>query len=564
MNKNSTPVFILLIVTLFSAQITLAQWNYNTSINTPVIRNSGNQIAFRMSSDGKGGSFVTWRDYRAGLPDIYIQYLDATGNRLWDTAGVSICTNPADQSTPSIVGDMAGGAIVAFSDWRSGIERDIYAQRIDSSGVVQWTVDGVVVTNKPEREHDEKIITDGVGGAILVWEQQSATGQWDAWAQRINHAGVTMWANGGIPICTLNANRINPKIKKDGKGGAYLAWQDFRNGTDYNIYAQRISPSGALLWGSNGIEICNAPGNQDSPKIDKDSASGGIYLVWADFRNGIDFDLYAQRIDSTGTILWANNGVPVCTASGTQSAQDIMSTGLINGVIVAWKDLRSVNSDIYAQKLDPSGVPQWTTNGIPICNSINDQLNPNLGDDLAGGAIITWQDSSFVDWNIKSQHINTNGIPLWAVNGVDISTATGHQTSPKSVSDGNGGAIYAWQDYRYPSNISDIYAHHLFSDGTPNVGITQNFFNSSITTFPNPFTDNLTLTINLQTNEKFTINILNSMGQPVPAILSTTTVNTIGTHTITITTNKNDFPKGLYLIQLIGKAGVKTIKVVKT
>jgi hypothetical protein len=74
---------------------------------------------------------------------------------------------------------MNSGAIVAWSDWRSGIERDVYAQRINSSGLVQWTTDGVAVADKPIREHNEKIISDDHGGAIIVWEQQDNFGQWD-------------------------------------------------------------------------------------------------------------------------------------------------------------------------------------------------------------------------------------------------------------------------------------------------------------------------------------------------------------------------------------------------
>ena len=480
---------------------------------------------------------------------------------MWDTAGVVLCNDPADQSTPAIVTDMTGGVIVAFSDWRSGIERDVYAQRVDSLGVVQWITNGVGIATKPVREHNEKIISDGQGGAIVVWEQQSG-GQWDIWAQRVSHTGVIMWVAGGVSVCTVNANRLNPKVQKDGKGGAYITWQDLRNATDYNIYAQRLSPAGNLLWGTNGIEICNAVGVQTDPKIDPDSVSGGVIIAWVDKRNLVDYDIYAQKIDSTGTILWTNDGVPVCTAPGNQSAQDILSTPATNGVIVTWKDDRSGDYDIYAQRLDPTGAPQWANNGVAICTSLHSQLNPNIVDDLAGGAVICWQDSSFIDWDVKSQRINNSGVVQWAVDGVNVCTAADNQTSPKNVSDGHGGSIYAWQDKRNGS-IQDIYAHHLFSDGTPNMGITEHFLNASVTTFPNPFTDDFTLTINLQTDEKVSITALDVLGQQVPMLISNASIEAKGTHTITISTDKSDLPKGIYFIKLTSKDWVKMIKVVK-
>ncbi len=560
---KKTPIIktCIYVIILISAKASFGQWIYNTAQNTPVIREVGKQIDLRMSEDGKGGTFIAWKDYRAGLPDIYIQYINAAGYRMWDTTGVPLCTDPADQSTPAITTDMTGGAIVAFSDWRSGIERDVYAQRIDSLGVIQWTINGVGIATKPVREHNEKIISDGAGGAIVVWEQQSG-GQWDIWAQRVSHTGVIMWPFGGVPVCAVNANRLNPKVQKDGKGGAYITWQDFRNFTDYNVYAQRLDPSGNRLWGTDGIAICSAPDAQVDPKIDPDSVSGGIYIAWIDKRNLTDYDVYAQKIDSTGTILWANDGVPVCASPGSQSAQDILSTTGTNGLIVTWKDNRSGNYDIYAQKLDPNGMPQWAANGVPVCASIKDQLNPNIVPDHAGGAIICWQDSSFVDWNIRSQRINGNGVMQWMTNGVDVSTAIDNQTSPKNVSDGTGGSIYAWQDRRN-GGIQDIYCHHLFSDGSPNMGINENLSDKGISVSPNPFTDNFNLTINSVNDEKVTVTILDIVGQNVLLTISNNIIDLKGNHSIFITSNNTDLPKGVYFIKVSGKDWVKTIKVIK-
>ena len=48
--------------------------------------------------------------------------------------------------------------------------------------------------------------------------------------------------------------------------------------------------------------------------------AGGAIIVWADERWGTaDVDIYAQRIDGSGSPLWAANGAPVCTASSTTS-----------------------------------------------------------------------------------------------------------------------------------------------------------------------------------------------------------------------------------------------------
>lgn len=563
-----TISFLLIIFTLF-VKTSSGQWSSNTALNTPVCVDLGRQIDLRMADDDKGGVFITWKDYRSGggvgLPDIYIQYLNEAGYPQWTTNGVALCTDAADQSTPSIVSDMAGGVIVAWSDWRTGIERDLFAQRIDSAGVIQWTINGVGVANKPEREHNEKIVSDDAGGAIIVWEQQGGNGNWDLWAQRINHSGAPLWPVGGVPLCTVDANRLNPKVQKDGKGGAIITWQDYRNLTDYNVYAQRISASGSLLWGTGALAICSAQGAQIDPKIDPDSATGGAYIVWVDKRNLADYDIYAQKVDENGNILWGNDGVVVTNAAGNQSVQDILSNGNVtNGLIVTWKDVRSGNYDIYAQKLSPSGVRQWTNNDMPVCTSINDQLNPNILHDKAGGAIIVWQDASGIDTDIKSQRINGNGVIQWTLNGVVVSNAVGNQSSPKNVSDGKGGAIYAWQDRRDDANMSnDIYAHHLYSDGSINMTVNENSFSSTLSSFPNPFSDNFALLIDLQKEEKLSIKLLDIFGQELPLVITSSSIQSKGKHTLQISTEKAGLPKGIYFISVNGNGWAKTIKVIK-
>ena len=185
-------------------------------------------------------------------------------------------------------------------------------------------------------------------------------------------------------------------------------------------------------------------------------------------------------------------------------------------------------------------------------------------DDDAGGAIIVWQDAAGFDTDIKSQRINGSGIVQWAVNGVMISNAIGNQSSPKNVSDGNGGAIYAWQDRRDDANNSnDIYAHHLYSDGSINLSVNENSFVSTLSSFPNPFTDNLTISIDLQKEGKISIKLLDLYGQELPLMIASNTIQSKGKHILQISTEKAGLPKGVYFISVTGNGCAKTIKVIK-
>jgi len=508
-------LFVFILINIHSG----AQWTNNTTLNTTVCNVAGSQRDPRIIKDGYGGAFIVWKDSRSSVPDIFVQRINSAGIALWTLQGVGACTNPSDQSTPSIVSDMAGGIIVTWSDWRSGIERDIYAQRIDSLGNMLWTFNGAIVTNKTEREHNERIVSDGAGGCIIAWEQQNTTNwNWDIWAQRLNSNGVPQWINGGIPLCTNSSNKRNPKLQKDQSGGTYVTWQDLRNGIEYDIYAQHVSSSGTRLWGNSALAVCNASNDQNNPKIDPDSITGGVYIAWADERNIANgHDIYCQKIDPNGNFLWTTNGLPVCSAPGSQTAVDLLSNPDIDGVIAVWKDNRSTSSDIYAQRLNNSGVPQWITNGVPICTTNMPQINPNISYDESGGAVIVWQDStSSTSSDIKAQRISSSGTLMWTIDGVYVSNNTFAQTAPKNISDETGGTIVVWEDYR--TGVRDIYAHRIYANGTSD-GIEQ-MDNNMITAavYPNPFTGIFSIDFRWPDNDEINITIHSIDGKEVKTI----------------------------------------------
>jgi hypothetical protein len=557
---NTLSKSLLLPLAFFTQHVT-AQWNPNSQVNTPVCLASGKQNDARIMEDDNGGAYIAWKDSRNGSvnPDIFIQHVDSAGNMLWTINGIGLCTDTTDQSTPNICTDMNGGAIITWSDRRNNGERDVYAQRINANGTIVWQSNGMPVATKPEREHNEKIVSDGNGGAIVVWEQYDPVNfLWDIWAQRIASNGYPVWAVGGVPLCTVSANRLNPKIQKDKKGGAIITWQDLRNGADYDIYAQRVNSAGTILWGNAGVAIASSAGAQINPKIDPDSVSGGAYIAWADKRNGLDYDIYCQRVDSNGTSFWQSNGVAVAATVGNQSALDMLSNSQINGAIITWKDARTGNEDIYAQKINSAGITQWASNGVPVAVSPFSQKNPNICSDGSTGAIIAWQDSTVNDWDIKVQKVNANGIVQWVANGVVVSDAIEIQSHPKNVPDGKGGTIITFQDKR--TNIYDIYCHKICYDGF-NVGVTEKNVLPDIKVFPNPFRDNLSVSFPALKGENFSVQIFNLMGEII--FQSATEKNTQNSGQLDFKLNA-ELPLGIYFLRISdNKKYSRTIKLVK-
>ncbi|MGI8905922.1 MAG: hypothetical protein ACR2IE_05465 [Candidatus Sumerlaeaceae bacterium] len=157
------------------------------------------------------------------------------------------------------------------------------------------------------------------------------------------------------PVCTAANNQERPQIATDGAGGAIIIWQDLRGGTTtYDIYAQRYDAAGAPQWTANGVAVSTAANHQRDPQIAADGAGGAI-ITWHDDRSGTGSDIYAQRVNAAGAPQWTADGVAVSTAADDQLDPQIAADAA-GGAIITWRDLRSGNYDIYASRLDGSGM----------------------------------------------------------------------------------------------------------------------------------------------------------------------------------------------------------------
>jgi PKD repeat protein len=427
-----------------------------------------NQLNPKITSDGSGGAVITWISYHSasGSYNIYARRINSAGELLWTADGVAVCTADHTQERAQITGDGTGGAIITWQDYRSGNNWHIYARRIDSTGTPQWTADGVAICTADNHQQNPypQITPDGSGGVIVTWQDYRSGNNWNIYAQRIDSEGNVQWTANGAAICSAVNHQQYPQITGDGSGGAVITWRDFRSGMNHDIYAQRIDSEGNIQWTSDGVAICGAANNQNSPNITPDG-SGGAVITWQDYRSGNNHDIYARRINGTGTPLWAADGVPICTADNLQQYPQIVSDGS-GGAIITWQDdNRSGNGlDIYAQRIDSEGNTRWPPNGTAICTAANQQEYPQIISDGSGGAIITWQDyRSGNNRDIYAQRIDSEGNIQWTPNGAAVCTAVNYQQSPRIASDGSGGAIVTWEDYR--SGNYDIYAQRITKDG---------------------------------------------------------------------------------------------------
>jgi hypothetical protein len=200
-------------------------------------------------------------------------------------------------------------------------------------------------------------------------------------------------------------------LAQDGTNGAIAAWMDQRSG-NRDIYAQRVNGPGGVVWTANGIAVCTAAGDQWNPAILSDGASGAI-LAWFDWRNG-NADLYAQHLDNTGAEhwdWWVGNGKLVCDLPNDQT-NVVLAADVGGGTWLAWQDARSnVSLDVWAVCLDVNGDRRWggDARGTAVCSASNDQTVPALVADGAGNAIVAWMDQRGAGRDLYAQRVDDRG-----------------------------------------------------------------------------------------------------------------------------------------------------------
>jgi hypothetical protein len=345
----------------------------------------------------------------------------------------------------------------------------LLAMSLAAMGGVRWAAEGVGIRIAPNDAGAPQMISDGSGGAIITWhDNRAGVGQLAVYAQRVDASGNPLWTAEGVGVCTMPSSNYAgyPSITSDGSGGAIIAWQDYRDGHN-DVYAQRVNASGSVAWAAGGVAIrTSSPGNASRPQVCSDG-SGGAFITWDDDRTPSYVDIYAQRVDGAGSVAWGVDGVAIRNLSLNEGRDPRIAADSFGGAIITWADNRDGAWDIYAQQIAGTGVIGWTTaDGVPIRNaSAGNAASPQIVCDHLGVAVITWQDSRNGKTDIYAQQIAGSGSIGWAADGVGVRTASANSVmSVRMTLDEAAGTVITWADNRSGTKW-DIYAQRLDAGG---------------------------------------------------------------------------------------------------
>jgi hypothetical protein len=577
-----------LILSLFLSVAVHAQWSTDPKVNTAVSDITFLQSGPSIVSDGSGGTIISWSDsHNDG--STYVQRYNAAGVPQWQAGGVPISIDAfnftsLNSQTVSSVSDGAGGAFISWlgrdKKMPGILTGDVYAQHISANGQSLWQVGGVPVDLTINGQYNVQIIPDGTGGAILSWSDGGRPIPWKIYAQRIGSGGNALWKLNGQQISMDAGSQENAKIISDGSGGAIFVWEDRQGGLSAtpNIIAQRVNGSGEILWAKNGVPICKF--YSESPAIAKDG-NGGAYIIWQDVdRSGRA--VYAQHINSNGEAQWTADGIPI--GFNAQSRQiPLLTDDNAGGAILAFHggDLKGYYH-VYLQRINSSGIPQWTTNIDKYSKCVNicpepdnpggyagyiSQVANSIQKDGSGGAVV-----GFVNMNetagpyrdIYAQRINANGELQWTTRGVSVCTAPNKQDTPVLACDAAGNTVLAWSDLRKDQINYNVYSQQVSSTGilgniTTGIDKVQSDVSAQINqNYPNPFSQKTAIQFSIGKKQPVLLMVYDISGNEIATLVNEE--KTAGKYTVNfVSTNISD---GIYIVKLMTANAVDSKKMI--
>jgi hypothetical protein len=311
-----------------------------------------------------------------------------------------------------------------------------------ASSFGQWTSDPAANTLVATGNNDQvqpKIRSTADGGCyISFFDNQS--GGYDVRLQRLDAAGVVQWPGGVLIADRSFSSTQDYGACTDTEGFSLLAFRDDRSGSQ-NVTAQRVSPSGQLMWGT-GVSMPGSAGGS-VPRI-TGTSDGGSVVAWT---TGSSVALV--KLTSEGSVVWTRTvtgpgGVNVIGAYLVASD----APGQTGAFVLSMVRFGSFSTprNLYAQKFDIDGNPLWGASPLTIYGTGSLQIGnyPPFVSDGAGGAVLTWYGTTG-GLQCYVQRVYSDGSLQFVANGERVVSTTGQQrVGPAACIDQSTGDIYCF------------------------------------------------------------------------------------------------------------------------
>jgi len=542
-----------------------AQWPDNPDTNLAVTTQAGEQVIAKVAATSDGGCFVSFYNHAGGNYDMYMQRLDADGVIQWEQDGLLISDYPQDTwlTDYDMTVDMEDNAILTFNDIRAGGDWDIYAYRISPDGDFLWGYDGLAISDNTSFEADPKVIVTSAGNVVITWLEEDVV-----YVRKVDPDGNDLW-DPAVKWITSEYGVTAPYLAP-ADDDSFILQVYVASGPNYwnpeFIYVHKYDSDGNELWDPEGVAVNTAGGI--APWMDagiESDGAGGAYCYWYDTRNNIHHT-FVQHVTSEGVAEWTENGVQLSLASNQLQMNPSMAYfGDTQEVVVFYLATNTNQSQfgLYGQKLDSNGERQWGDDGIAFVPLSGDAVMAINAIGQVDGAVVIYQQSpDALNDFVRAIKVDLDGDPVWDQSPVEMSRVLSEKLHMDVTQNNLGQMIAVWGDKR--SDSGDIYLQNVNMDGTLGSFTTSVFDDNSpvpnrsalISSYPNPFNASAKISYELSVESDATIEIFDLLGRKVETL--SIGMQPAGQHDIVW--DASDFVTGVYFARFKAQNANQTIR----
>ena len=383
---------------------------------------------FKTVSPGTDGTAIfVWSDNRFGPRNIFAQKVNGDGELLWGEGGAVITDLPGRQEDPVSISDGNGGVFIAWIDYRFDAEGDVFYQHIDADGNRLLDDSGIALALIPSKQISINMCTDSLGGVFVTWQDKRNQVDEDIYGTHISANHDVIEPASGVPVIVAGGAQMAKSIEYAGNNEAFVVWADARNGGNMDIYGQRFDMEMNPLMESEGFPVASSDLLETRPRTTY-MTNNQSFVTW---KSGDESsEILYQIIDMDGFVL--SEPGKVSDFDAIQKSPRVKRNS--NGeVFLSWTDLRfdTIDGHIFFQKIGLDGSVLWG-DGVQLDDSGEKHLNGRFAPDENGGLYVVWERGSNPDTDIPAQYISADGVAGWA-DGYNITIAEGNQEAPNVI-----------------------------------------------------------------------------------------------------------------------------------
>lgn len=572
-------LFTYLLAMLLIPLSVFSQWSNDPLQNNQLTEITGEQTLPKVASNPlfPGITYICWFSNENGNYNVRLQKMDLYGNEEFEHGGLLVSDNPSMSwiTDYDMKMDDNGYAIITFQDIRHVNEQnDIFVYRISPTGEFVWGDDGIALSNNIDFEASPVCVVTDDNYSVFAWTKEETEGAEYIMLQKVSPEGEKMWGEEGIEL-RGDSGVFNtfPYLLRAGNGQVFIVYSKQYGswmGEKY-IFMQKLNSDGSFVWPEEKKIYFGAgiPFYPQDYSYDYDN-NGGFFVSWHDDRNGDwNFSTFVQHVDADGNLLMPADGVEVNSNTANQHLDGTLAyCSALDDVYIFWseQDANQEYQGLYGQMLSSSGEKLWGNNGKKFIDLDYKQISFVTTRNYESDAVVIYDDYDFgnvTESKIMAMRVNSDGGYVWTGEKIPVSLVQSDKAQRHVGTLDNGQWIMAWSDKR--NDDGDLYAQNLQQNGSlgpVNVGISEMKTNSIFSVYPNPASQNATISFNLEKTTTITINVYAVDGKKVSAIFDG--IKEKGEQSVFWNLTSDDgtsLPGGLYLIQLMDGSSVSTSKI---